>query len=429
MSGMAEHRVSMLGASWRRLEDPTRSHDPRVRAVVAALAAVPQPRPRPAFRAELRAQLVAITPRIVAESRDAGPAVAAATLVGRPAAHPKPTAAPAPGRHAGGVLARLPHAAAIPLRRPLGIAVALVVTCAVLLGGAMWMSRGALPGDTLYGLKRAGEQLELATAGGNVDKARDYLDFASARVQEADALLHRANAAGLGPRAGGVDAGTAQLITSTLGSADSDVRSASQLLGQQAVHTKSASPLAVMTSWAPAQQARLRALAAAMPSQPLAARAQRSSDVVSAAAQRAHALAADVGCSCLGASGSDAYGPLPCRTCGTPSTAPGRHSGTPATRSGSGRPASSTAPTGSTAGNAPPAGTGSSTGTNHSGGQQPSPGTPTGTSGLPLPDLPLPTSVPSVPLKAGSCGLTASLGPLGIGLGLCTPGVHLHGQR
>jgi hypothetical protein len=68
MSEMSEHRVPMLGASWRRLEDPAHSRDPRVRALVAALAALPAPEPRPEFRAELRAQLVAIAPRIITES-------------------------------------------------------------------------------------------------------------------------------------------------------------------------------------------------------------------------------------------------------------------------------------------------------------------------------------------------------------------------
>ena len=71
MTEMGEHRVALLGASWRRSEDPATSRDPRMRAVVGALATLPAPPMRAEFRAELRAQLVAITPRIVAESAPA----------------------------------------------------------------------------------------------------------------------------------------------------------------------------------------------------------------------------------------------------------------------------------------------------------------------------------------------------------------------
>src|SRR6185437_4847649 len=69
---MAEHRVSMLGGPLRRYEDPAQSRDPRIREIVAALATLePAPAPRAHFRAELRAQLVAVTPRLVAEPEPA----------------------------------------------------------------------------------------------------------------------------------------------------------------------------------------------------------------------------------------------------------------------------------------------------------------------------------------------------------------------
>ena len=72
MTGMGEHRVPLLGSAWRRNDDPATSRDPQVRAVVGALATLPAPELNAEFRAELRAQLVAITPRIIAESAQTG---------------------------------------------------------------------------------------------------------------------------------------------------------------------------------------------------------------------------------------------------------------------------------------------------------------------------------------------------------------------
>src|SRR4051812_7061057 len=71
MTQMGEHRVSMLG-SLRRYEDPARSSDPRIRAVVAGLSTLEiAPPARAHFRAELRSQLVAVAPRLVAEGLSA----------------------------------------------------------------------------------------------------------------------------------------------------------------------------------------------------------------------------------------------------------------------------------------------------------------------------------------------------------------------
>src|SRR3954470_3111006 len=100
MTEMGEHRVPLLGSGWRRNDDPATSRDPRVRAVVGALATLPAPELRDDFRAELRAQLVAITPRIVKESAETGsmidivPARATTAAPARP--RPTPHGRPAP---------------------------------------------------------------------------------------------------------------------------------------------------------------------------------------------------------------------------------------------------------------------------------------------------------------------------------------------
>lgn len=60
------------------------------------------------------------------------------------------------------------------------------------LGGAAAASTDALPGDTLYGLKRGMEDLQLDMAGDDADKGTVFLDHASTRMQEARRLLeHR----------------------------------------------------------------------------------------------------------------------------------------------------------------------------------------------------------------------------------------------
>jgi hypothetical protein len=436
MSEMSEHRVSMLGASWRRFEDPTRSRDPRVRALVASLATLPGPQPRAEFRDELRAQLVAIAPRIVAEARDADalidvvPARPAKTA---PAGKPLPTGRRTAARHSDSWVTGLRR---IPIARPLAVAASVITAFALLLGGAVWMSKKALPGDTLYGLKRASENAQLAIAGSDTQKASDYLEFAATRASEVRALLSRsaAGAIGRGPQAGAaVNAGTAKLITSTLASADSDVRSASSLLGFHAVRTRSSSALHTMTNWAPGQLARLNAITASMPSGSLQTRAAQSAHLVTQALGRAEALAGEIGCQCLQSSGSDSLGPLPCSGCGSSgSTGPPRPGATPSVVKPGRHPSGATA-SGSASQQAPVPGQhhGSATDTTSAppGGRKSSPGLPLPSPplpSLPLPSLPIPSlpfplpRPPKQPVTGGSCGLTVSLGLIGVGLGTCS---------
>ena len=222
-------------------------------------------------------------------------------------------------KHADGAFARL---RGISFGRPLAIAASVLTAFVVLLGGAVWMSQKALPGDTLYGLKRASESFQLWTDGGDrTAKAKDYLNFAQTRSEEAISLAHRASASamGSGVLAGTIDAHTADLISSTLTSADDDVRNATSLLGKEAVASKSSSPLKILTDWAPSQLARLDALADVIPAGTLQHRAQSSAWLVSAAANRAKALAPVVANGCALAT-SDALGPDPLGGCATPTT-------------------------------------------------------------------------------------------------------------
>jgi hypothetical protein len=242
----------------------------------------------------------------------------------------KPAAATQP-KHADGAFARL---RGISFGRPLAIATSVLTAFVVLLGGAVWMSQKALPGDTLYGLKRASENVQLYLDGGDrIAKAKDLLTFAGRRVGEAHGLASRASATALGGgvQAGGIDSHTADLIASTLSSADSDVRDATTLLGKEAVASKSSSPLQILTDWAPSQLARLKTLTDVIPAGSLRAQAQSSVRLVNAATDRAQALAPVVASGCAPAD-SDELGPDPSASCttvipnptqtGSPSTKP-----------------------------------------------------------------------------------------------------------
>src|SRR5689334_4500087 len=127
---MAEHRVPMLSPALHRQPDPEHSRDPRIRALVGHLRTVEVPGPRPEFRDELRTQLVAITPRVVAEGD--------APAVSKRRPSPVPAAAPAksPGRVRTG-LSSLRH---VRVGRPLAVLTCVVAVFALLLGGAVWIS-------------------------------------------------------------------------------------------------------------------------------------------------------------------------------------------------------------------------------------------------------------------------------------------------
>lgn len=415
---MTEHRVTMLRSSLRRRTDPTRSRDPKVQALVTQLATLPiAPAPDPQFRAELRAQLVAIAARIVADS------AADTTVTTKPAAAVRSsTSGPAKHTDSGGVLDRL---RGVRPARALTIAASIVTVLALLLGGAVWMSRKAIPGDALYGLKRASERVQLATASNDGEKARDLLHFAATRAREVRALLARASSTAMGsaPLAGGrVNSQTKSLVNDTLDAADSNVRSAARLLNTEAVRKGSTDPLKTMSDWAPSQLNRLQDITAAAPDATMRARAAFSTRVVAAALQRASSLRTKVDCSCMQNVATDEFGPVPCNTCAkaapTPSPGSGGINTGAGTQSGAGTGpgnAKTAAPRG------PAAKTESGSGSGPTTARRAAPPSRSSRPGLPLPTVPTAPKHTTPGIQLGPCGLTASVGGLGIGLRLCTP--------
>jgi hypothetical protein len=299
-----------LLAPLRRHSDPAASTDPVISGLVTRLGSLPPP-PGPDFRAELRAQLVAVTPRLVAE--------------GEP---PKAEPSSRPSRSRSRMRAAWRR---VPLRRPLAVVGVLVAVFALLLTGAVWLSSRTLPGDSLYGLKRASENVQLSLTSGDGARGKEYLTLAKRRVDEVAKLLSRASgptgaaasgptgAAGPGPSgaagpnpASGIDAHLTGLITATLNNADSDLRNASRLLTGQAVRTRSADPLQTLQSWTPGQVSRLTAIVNRIPTGSLHNRAAASKALGERVLERTSQLRAEISCSCLAQTSADDLGPLPC---------------------------------------------------------------------------------------------------------------------
>lgn len=375
----------MLSASLRRFEDPARSSDPRIRTLVAQLATIePAPAPRAHFRAELRAQLVAVAPRLVAE----GPVIEARHAAEK-VSQPLPATKSAKSR-LGSVVG---WTSKISIARPLAAVTAVIAVFAMLLGGAVWVSKKALPGDALYSLKRANENVALSLTTDDAAKGHKYLQLAQTRTEEVSALVSRTSSMADGSgasAAGGVNAHTAKLITSTLDSADSDIRSGAKLLNTDAVSSGSGDPLAIMIGWAPGQVDRLMGIANRLGVGTLHDRVIDSARLTAQAYARATGLRTRLGCNCLNNAPTDEFGPEPCTAACTAAPIPKQQPGTPTT---SGAPNQS-----------PPKGghTSSTTGSGGGGSGTAAPGGPVTVPGQPTSSLPVPSgvtiSVPGVSL-------------------------------
>ena len=150
-----------------------RGVDPTVAAMVAvagALAALPQ-RPAPAFRESLRATLMAEAAQLAAA------AIPAASI---PAAAVPAAAAATPLQALAKVLAKPAMQMATG-----GLAATIAVA-----GVGVGADR-SVPGDPLYGLKRAVERLQDDLAGGAVGQAESVLEHAGTRVDELLTLVER----------------------------------------------------------------------------------------------------------------------------------------------------------------------------------------------------------------------------------------------
>ena len=123
------------------------------------------------------------------------------------------------------------------------------------------LSRGALPGEMLYSIKRASESAEIGLTSGQEAKGLKHLDFASTRLEEVSDLIERqaATAAGAGPVAAGIGPDEAALVLDNLRAFDEQARTGSRLILPLAAQPTGPSP-AELGEWARSQSARIDTL-------------------------------------------------------------------------------------------------------------------------------------------------------------------------
>ncbi|AEA27754.1 hypothetical protein Psed_5626 [Pseudonocardia dioxanivorans CB1190] len=190
-------------------------------------------------------------------------------------------------------------------RRITVVAAAALLVMIALTGGGMLASRDALPGDSLYGVKRAAESFGSVFTFGSDAKARRQLELASARLSEIEQLAAR----------GG---GDPVVLASAIDDFDSATTEGSRLVLDGAEGSGGAG-MSDLSTWAGQASTRWSALRSSLPDP---ADADRSITLLHRIADRSAALQSRMNCSEV-SDGSDDLGPIPATgACAPRSTGP-----------------------------------------------------------------------------------------------------------
>jgi hypothetical protein len=183
-------------------------------------------------------------------------------------------------------------------RARLAVAAAAVLCLLMSLGGmSVLLSRDALPGDPLYGVKRTAEGASLGLTFGDESRALKHLEFAASRVTEMETLADRASDE------------SAQLTALT--DLDTDaVEGARQFTTYATTSDEKALP--ALRDWALSQYVKLGTLRPRLPGG-AGTHADTTMWLLASIAQRAHDLAARSGCATVTSGSSDSLGPLPAK--------------------------------------------------------------------------------------------------------------------
>ncbi|MFB7412598.1 DUF5667 domain-containing protein [Streptomyces sp. NPDC056202] len=206
----------------------------RLLAVANGLGELPKPQLDPEVKVVQRAQLVAAMEAMLMEGSAAGaPTVPEQRTAGGKGAHRasplrklRPRSRWSKGLAAGGLT--------------VGVA-------AGAFGGVAAASSDALPGDSLYGLKRGMEDIKLGMADDDADRGGIYLDQASTRLSEARRLMERG-------RVGDLDHESLTEIRRVLGGMKHDASEGHRLLRQAYERDGEIAPMARLNSFAQAHR-------------------------------------------------------------------------------------------------------------------------------------------------------------------------------
>ncbi|MFJ2217980.1 DUF5667 domain-containing protein [Streptomyces sp. NPDC101062] len=217
-------------------EQPADSAEPagqgRLLALASGLGELPKPTLDPEVKVVQRAQLVAAMEAMLLEGTATGevrpsPTVPEQRRSGR-------------GAHRASPLRKLRPRSR--LTKGLAAGGLTVGVAAGAFGGVAAASSDALPGDSLYGLKRGMEDFKLNLAGDESDRGELYLDHASTRLSEARRLMERG-------RSGQLDHESLGEIRRTLGGMKHDVTEGHRLLHEAYERDGSLGPIATLSSF------------------------------------------------------------------------------------------------------------------------------------------------------------------------------------
>ncbi|MFC8587355.1 DUF5667 domain-containing protein [Streptomyces sp. NPDC057217] len=226
------------GAAAERPEAPAEPAEPaqqgRLLALANGLGELPKPQLDPEVKVVQRAQLVAAMEAMLME----GGAAAGPTV-------PEQRTSTGKGAHRASPLRKLRPRS----RWTKGLAAGglTVGVAAGAFGGVAAASSDALPGDSLYGLKRGMEDIKLGMADDDADRGGIYLDQASTRLSEARRLMERG-------RAGDLDHESLAEIRRVLGGMKHDAAEGHRLLRQAYERDGVIAPMARLNSFAQAHR-------------------------------------------------------------------------------------------------------------------------------------------------------------------------------
>ncbi|MFG2870597.1 DUF5667 domain-containing protein [Streptomyces sp. NPDC048338] len=241
----AHRRANAFAQAWEdrtsedaAAEQPEPSAEPadqgRLLALANGLGELPRPQMDPEVKVVQRAQLVAAMEAMLAEgTAAAGPMV------------PEQRTSSGRGTHRASPLRKLRPRS----RWSKGIAAGglTVGVAAGAFSGVAAASSDALPGDSLYGLKRGMEDIKLGMADDDADRGGIYLDQASTRLSEARRLMERG-------RAGDLDHESLAEIRRVLGGMKHDASEGRRLLRQAYQKDGAIAPMARLNSFAQAHR-------------------------------------------------------------------------------------------------------------------------------------------------------------------------------